>query len=155
MGKGGMALGILVALIGLVLMWKGYGSADYVEIWSPPAFLKHLNNLLALIAVYMLTSWAFGGKLGLKLKNPMTAAIKVWALAHLLVRGDLASIVLFGGLMVWAVITTIVMKRSPASRKARIWGGPKMEILALIVAILLVGLLGGLHMAFGLSPFGG
>jgi uncharacterized membrane protein len=47
-------------------------------------------------------------------KHPMLAAIKLWAVSHLLVRGDLASIVLFGSLLAWAVYDRISVKRRGA-----------------------------------------
>lgn len=155
MGTGGLVVTILAALLGLWMMWAGYRQADYVAVYAPPAFLKHVNNLLMFVAAYLLMAWACGAKLGLKLRNPLFTAVKTWALAHLLVRGDLASIVLFGGLMAWAVISVIVLKRTGATRAPRNWGGPKAEALAFVGAIALVGALGGLHSYFGLSAFGG
>lgn len=35
-------------------MIYGYRSADTVQLWQPPAFLRHINNLLMLIAVILL-----------------------------------------------------------------------------------------------------
>jgi uncharacterized membrane protein len=43
------------------------------------------------------------GTLRGKLRHPQLLAVKTWAVAHLLVNGDLASIMLFGGLLAWAV----------------------------------------------------
>ena len=46
--------------------------------------------------------------------HPMLAAIKIWALAHLLANGDLASLVLFGSFLVWVVVDRISVKRRGA-----------------------------------------
>lgn len=154
MGKGGLILTIVAVLLAGWMICAGYRSADFVAVYTPPAFLKHVNNLLMFFAVYAVMAWACGTKIGLKMRNPLFVAVKIWALAHLLVRGDLASIVLFGGMMAWAVISVIVLKRTGAARAPRVWGGPKAEALAILGAIALVGALGGLHGYFGLSAFG-
>jgi uncharacterized membrane protein len=41
----------------------------------------------------------------------MLVALKAWALAHLLVNGDLGSLVLFGAFLAWAVYDRIAVKR--------------------------------------------
>ncbi len=45
------------------------------------------------------------------LKHPMLVAIKIWALAHLLANGDLASLVLFGSFLAFAVYDRISVKK--------------------------------------------
>ena len=47
-----------------------------------------------------------------RLRNPMLIAVKTWALAHLVANGDLASMVLFGSFLAWAVADMIAVKRS-------------------------------------------
>jgi uncharacterized membrane protein len=41
----------------------------------------------------------------------MLVAVKAWALSHLLVNGDLGSMLLFGGLLAWAIYDRIAVKR--------------------------------------------
>ena len=41
----------------------------------------------------------------------MIVAIKIWALAHLLVNGDLGGIILFGSFLAWAVFDRIAVKK--------------------------------------------
>src|SRR5260370_26058678 len=41
----------------------------------------------------------------------MLVAVKTWALSHLLVNGDLGSMLLFGALLAWAVYDRIAAKR--------------------------------------------
>ena len=99
----GKLVATVLALAALALMIYGYRSADTVQLWQPPAFLRHINNLLMLIAVILLNLGMSRGVLRTKMRHPMLGAVKVWALAHLLVNGDLGSIILFGGILAWAV----------------------------------------------------
>ncbi len=64
----------------------------------------HLNNLLMVIAVFVFGMSATTGRLRGKMRHPQLTAVKIWAVAHLLVNGDLASIILFGGMLAWAVV---------------------------------------------------
>jgi uncharacterized membrane protein len=73
-------------------------------------------------------------------------AIKLWAIAHLLVNGDLASLILFGGLLIWAVLTVMLINRqekSPVQEQGSIaW---LREAGALSAAIVIYGLVGYAH----------
>ena len=107
----------LVSLAGLVLIVIGYGAArdaGSALIWDPPSELRHLMMLLMLPVFTLLIAANMPGRIKAKLKHPMLVAVKLWALTHLLVNGDAASILLFGTFLVWAVIDRISVKRRPA-----------------------------------------
>ncbi len=96
----------LIALAGFILIIVGYGqyrAAGYVQIWTPPAFLKHLSYLLLMpVFVFLIAAYA-PGKIKSAVVHPMLAAVQFWALAHLLVNGDLGSMLLFGGFLAWGI----------------------------------------------------
>lgn len=151
MGKGAVAL---ISLAGVVLMVIGYRAAPYVELWSPPAFMRHVNNLLMLIAVYLLGIGNMWGVVRTKLRHPMLGAVKVWALAHLLVKGDLASVVLFGGVLAWAVISLILINKA-----VPVWVRPepgpvRNDVIFAFVAVLVYGAIAYVHTWLGVTPFG-
>lgn len=144
----------LISLAGIVLMVIGYRSAPYIEVWTPPAFLTHVNNLLMLVAVYLLGIGNMWGVVRTKLRHPMLGAVKVWALAHLLVNGDLASILLFGGLLAWAVVSLILINKAQ-----RVWVRPEVgpvrnDLIFAAVAVLAYGVIAYVHTWLGVSPFG-
>ncbi len=97
----------LVSLGAVVLMVIGYRQADFVAVWTPPAWTMHLNNLLMLLAIFLVTAKSANSSVRHFVRHPMLTGLKVWAFAHLLVNGDMASIVLFGGLLGWAVVAMI------------------------------------------------
>ncbi|MEM1272890.1 MAG: NnrU family protein [Pseudomonadota bacterium] len=151
--KGLIALGILVSL-GLVIL--GYRATGYVPIWSPPAFFTHVNNLLMVLALYMYlssatkpgTAFAFGN-----LKNPQLTGFKLWAAAHLLVNGDLAAMILFAGLLAWAVLEVVFSKRVPSmvDRSKAPISSPWTHLGLVLAAFAAVS---ALHAALGRWPFG-
>ena len=77
----------------------GYRIEGFIEIWTPPKSLVHANNLLMLLAVSLLAMFMKKGRMRACMLHPMLNAVKLWASAHLLVNGDLASILLFGGML--------------------------------------------------------
>jgi uncharacterized membrane protein len=138
-GKGVMAVLILVSLVAMIY---GYRWAPFVPIWTPPAFLVHINNLLNLLAVFVFFLGAIPGRLRTRIRHPQLIGFKTWAVAHLLVNGDLASILLFGILLAWAVVEVIRINRAepdwtpPAPGPARndaIWAAGSLVVFAAIV----------------------
>jgi uncharacterized membrane protein len=104
----------LVSLAGIVLIAVGFGryrAAGYIPVWDPPVFARHLSLILVWPAFVMFVAAYFPGRIKRTLKHPMLAGVKVWAAAHLLANGDLGSILLFGSILVWAVMARISTKR--------------------------------------------
>jgi len=101
------ALYSVVSLLGLGLMVWGFSLARQqpVQLWVPPAGMRHLAALLTLIAFVLLAAaYVPGNDIKAYVHHPMVLAVKVWALAHLLANGNLAHGVLFGSLLVWAAL---------------------------------------------------
>ena len=105
----------LLSLGGFVLIIIGFGDAPRIELWAPPTWMRYVTILLMLPALVMVIAANMPGYIKAKLKNPMLIGLKTWAFAHLLSNGDLASMLLFGTFLVWAVIDLIAVKRSGRS----------------------------------------
>ena len=93
LGNAGKGVVAFLIIISLVLMILGYRSAEYIGVWTPPQFFLHINNLMMVAAVFVFAIGHTKGRLRGRLRHPMLTSVKIWALAHLLVNGDLASIV--------------------------------------------------------------
>ncbi|MDA3858776.1 MAG: NnrU family protein [Roseovarius sp.] len=154
MGNAGKALVAVGVLAGLGLMIVGYKQAEVVNLWYPPTWTVHLNNLLMLVAVFVYGMSATTGRLRGRMRHPQLTAVKIWAVAHLLVNGDLASVVLFGGLLGWAVLEVIVINR--AQDWVRPEPGPaKKDIILVIITLVMFVVIAGIHMWLGVRPFPG
>jgi len=104
----------LVSLAGLALIVWGY--ADYrahgwIDVWSPPPFMRHITVGLMLFSVTFMVAAFVPSHIKARLKHPMLASVKTWAFAHLLSNGDLGSILLFGTFLAWGVYARISAKR--------------------------------------------
>ncbi|GHE56798.1 hypothetical protein GCM10019059_15180 [Camelimonas fluminis] len=104
----------LLALVGLALVVWGfhdYRQAGYIQVWDPPVWTRHLAFLINLPVFILLIAAYAPGHIKARLGHPMLAAVKFWALAHLLANGDLGGMLLFGSFLGWAVLARIATKR--------------------------------------------
>jgi uncharacterized membrane protein len=151
----GPARGLFAAAIGLglLLMIVGYRSAPFVAVWTPPAWTVHLNNLMMLIAVAVFGMGMSKGRARTWLRHPMLTGVTIWAAAHLLVNGDLASIVLFGGLGAWALASMAAINRRDGPWTPPAAGPASGDLrLAAITGVVVAVVTGG-HAWLGGWPF--
>jgi uncharacterized membrane protein len=150
-GKGVVALGVVASV---VLMVIGYRAAEYTPLWVLPPFMVHINNLLMVFAFYLYAASGMKTWVATKIRHPQLTAVKIWAFAHLLVNGDVASVVLFGGILAWAVVSVIVINRSTPA-----WVPPKQapasrEMMAIVGTVVVVGVVMVIHNWLGVQPWG-
>ncbi|SEM01106.1 NnrU protein [Roseovarius azorensis] len=150
-GKGLVAVGVLA---GLVLMVVGYRQAEFINVWFPPDWMVHVNNLMMLGAVFLYGMSATRGRLRGAIRHPQLTAIKVWAVAHLLVNGDLASLVLFGGLLSWAVLEVVVINLAEEWQRPEP-GEAKKDILLAVITVVMFLAITFIHNWLGVWPFPG
>jgi uncharacterized membrane protein len=153
-GKGIVAVALVASV---VLMVIGYRSAEGAFYWGPSPALTGINNLLMILAFYVFgASMAKGAKvwIGTKIRHPQLTGFSIWAVAHLLVNGDTASFVLFGGLLLWAQVQIAVLNRAEGP-----WNVPprapmrKELVLVGVTIVLTVGVM-LIHNWLGVRPWG-
>ncbi|QDC08790.1 hypothetical protein FHY55_05860 [Oceanicola sp. D3] len=151
-GKGAMALALIASV---VLMTFGIRMADASpDIWYPPYWLRHLNNLLVLVALYFTSPGPSKGALFYKMRHPMLCGFALWAFAHLLVNGDLATVILFGALLIWALVEMAVINRAEPEWTPPPKGSIAKDAMFFAISILLLGLIGWIHGLLGYPVFG-
>jgi uncharacterized membrane protein len=114
LGKAYWALFAIASVIGVLLIAWGfslYRQTGWIDIWSPPAFMRHITIGLMWFSIVLVLAAYLPGHIKKWTKHPMLAAVKIWAFAHLLSNGDLGSILLFGSFLGWAVYARIAVKR--------------------------------------------
>jgi uncharacterized membrane protein len=97
----------LVSVIGFILIIWGYGqyrSAGMIPVWDPPFWTRHVTFLLMLLAFVLLPATYAPNHIRQYIRHPMITAVILWSVGHLLVRGDLGSILMFGAFLVWGVV---------------------------------------------------
>ncbi|MGB7258298.1 MAG: NnrU family protein [Pseudolabrys sp.] len=144
-GNGYRALFALVSLVGLALIVWGYAqyrATGWIQIWTPPAFMRHITVGLMLIASILAVATYISSHIRTKAKHPMLAGIKTWALAHLLSNGDLGSIILFGAFLAWGVYARIAAKRRGDRGYGEAAAGWTNDIIVVVLGIVVYLALG-------------
>ena len=151
------ALYALVSLCGFALMVYGFAMARHspVILYIPPAWLRHVALILMLPVFPLILAAYLPGRIKAAAKHPLLAAVKFWALAHLLANGSLADVLLFGGFLAWAVFDRISLKRRSAAQVVRpARPGPWNDLIAVVLGLALYALfIGWAHVRlFGVLP---
>jgi len=155
MGEGAKGLIAGMILVAVVLMVLGYRSAGLVPVYTPLPGMGHLNNLLMLVAIFLYGVGGTKGTLYTRMRHPMLWGTVVWAVAHLLVNGDVASVLLFGVIAVWALLEMVLINRSAVWVAPTGGRGIKGDAMNVAGALVIYALIAAVHIWTGHNPFMG
>ncbi len=153
MGNAGKGVAALIILAGVVLMVIGYRGAGETPVYDPPSWGRYANNLLMLIAIILFGTGSSKSSLRSYMRHPMLLGIIVWAGSHLLVNGDLASIILFGSMVVWGFAEILVINARDKDYVPFEGGSMAGSVRLLIISAVLYVLIGFAHTYLGYWPF--
>ena len=129
----------LIAFAAIAWLIVAWARAPYVELWPPAPWLALVPFLVVPVALVLVVSGlstpnptAVGAPDLLSQGDPVQGVFRItrhpfmwgvglWAGAHILANGDLASLVLFGGLGVLALLGTLLIDRKYAARRGADW----------------------------------
>jgi uncharacterized membrane protein len=150
LGSAGQLVITVLLVASLVLMISGYRSADSSILWVLSGDYYWAVAPLLSLPFYLFAADICKSKLLLVVPHPQLTAVMVWAAGHLLVNGDVASMLLFGGLFAWAVIQLwLIVRQDAAPDKSRIRNGYLIEAAALALGAVLYLGAGWAHGYFG------
>lgn len=141
-----------LSLLSFYLIVIGYGEARGLaranpQLWLPPAWGRHVTYALMLPAMILLVAAQVPSRIRDSVRHPMLIGVMLWALGHLFVRGDLASLLLFGSLLGYVVYDYASVKSRGALGPlgARL-GQPRGDVIAVVGGTALYfSFLFGLH----------
>lgn len=130
----------IISIIGLILMTIGYKQHTGLEnimIWSPPAWTWYFvvyTNFIPLILLF--ATYIPNNAIKLKLKDPMTIGIIIWAATHLAYVSSLAGMILFVSFLIWGIFELIASRgrranMAPSKTKASI----PMTVLTIVLGV--------------------
>jgi uncharacterized membrane protein len=155
MGDTGKGLVAGVLLLSVILMVVGYRAAPAVPLYAPLPGMGHLNNLAMLIAIFLFGVGGTKGTLYTRMRHPMLWGTVIWAASHLLVNGDLAALILFGGIGAWALVAMGAINRAGPWDRPVEGRGIKGDAMNLAGTLVVYGLIAWIHSWLGHNPFQG
>lgn len=146
----------LVIVLSVVLMVIGWRRATPDPVYLPPLYASPVVPVLVFISFYLFAASHAPGNAKRWLRHPMLTGTLVWAVAHLLANGDARSLVLFGGLGLWAIVSILLINRRDGA-----WVRPPAvavtaDLMTLAGTAVVFAVVALLHRwLFGVSPFPG
>jgi uncharacterized membrane protein len=134
-------LRLFTAVMAAALIWLiwAYGQAPYVELWPFHPHGAMLTVVLMLPAMFLavtgvaspnptaagvpssvLSADAAKGIFRIT-RHPFMWGVGLWAIAHLVPNGDVASLILFGSLAILALVGTRLIDRKFATNRPEVW----------------------------------
>ncbi|RLA50485.1 MAG: NnrU protein [Gammaproteobacteria bacterium] len=135
----------LLALASFALIITGWRSAQPEFLYTPSPALRHPAMLLLVVAFLLMVVSSRNSRLSLLVRHPQLTGVTAWGIAHLLLNGDNRSLVLFGGMAVWALVEMITINRRDGAwikGAAPSWGA---EIVTLVIALVIVAVVVKIH----------
>lgn len=135
--KGLFSLLLIAAILMMVFGWRSIEQPSYF--YTLPLWTRHLGMLLVLVAFILFVASGMPTRIKQFIRHPQLTGVVIWAGAHLLMNGDSRSLVLFGGLGIWALLEIILInRREGAWLKPEIPGiGQEVKILVIAVVVFL------------------
>ena len=146
LGEGGYkGLFSLALLAGIGLIVFGWRSTLPSLVYLPPAALYPLALALMVLAFLLMVISGRPSRLKQILRHPQLTGVFLWGIAHLLVNGDQRSVVLFGGLSLWAAVEMIAINRRDGA-----WVKPEppawsTDLVSLVIAAVVVAVVIFIH----------
>ena len=94
----------IAATLSLILIFVAWSFGQTEPVYEPLKEGKHLNLFFSFIGFQFLGMFFFRGKARQIVRYPFAIAILFWGVGHLLANGDLASLIVFGGLIAYALV---------------------------------------------------
>ncbi|WP_373492512.1 NnrU family protein [Parasphingorhabdus sp.] len=140
----GLAALLLLTSVGLMIYGWRTTPAEFV--YDAPGWGRHLNMLLMIIAIYLIGVSQGKSRVKQWIRHPMLTGVLVWAVGHLIANGDNKSLVLFGGLGLWALISIVTVSRNEGAWvKPPQLATPGREVISVVIALVLYAILFGAH----------
>ena len=106
--KGIFTLFIAISIFLIITGWK---SISPEAVYTPPDWSTYVTRVLVLVAFILFLAPYPPNNIKRLLRHPQLIGMACWGIGHTLSNGESRSIVLFGGLTVWAIIEISLLNR--------------------------------------------
>jgi len=129
----GLFTGLMIGSV--LLMILGWRSTTDTPAFTAPAWGAPLCTVLMLATSILLFAPYLQTNLRRLMRHPQLTGFLLWGVGHVLASGQVRSVVLFGGLTVWAIVQMLLLNRRDGA-----WVKPGPVARMADFRLLLVGL---------------
>ncbi len=148
--KGAFALLIVLAVLLMVMGWKATPREFAFE---PPAWGATVNLVFMLATSVLFLAPYVENNIKRILRHPQLTGIVLWGAGHVLSTGQVRSLVLFGGLGVWALVEMLLINRRDGAwlKPSRVGALADFKLLLAGLGFFIIFMFTHLRL-FGVSP---
>lgn len=135
----------IVIVTAIVLMVRGWKTATPTLVYATDPGMRFVAIALMIVAMILFVASNAPGNIRRILRHPQLLSVIIWCAAHLLTNGDSASLVLFGGLGVWAIVQIIATNRRDGAWQRRESVPARKDVITILVGLATFAILLVLH----------
>jgi uncharacterized membrane protein len=140
--KGLYALTIVGSLLLIIFGWR---AAEPSFVYTEPEWGRIVNMATMLVGLILFMSGRLPTNIKRYLRHPQLTGVALWAVGHLLANGDSLSVLLFGVMGVWALVSMVTINRRDGA-----WVKPDpvpvgRDLVPVIIGVVLYAILGWVH----------
>lgn len=143
LGRAYLPLFIATSIATTIAVGWWWANSPFIPLYDPPSWGPHVTFTLMLAAFVLFGIFLLPCRLKAKIRNPFAWVILLWGVGHLLANGDLATVVLAGGLMLVAALMLLLARRNDFRPDAA--GNPALDIPAVLTGLILYVAMAAFH----------
>ena len=148
----------VVSLLGLIFVGIGKGSMEFIGLWGTPTFFRYIAVILIPVSFTLMVAAYMPNNIKRHVPHPMLTGVIIWGVTHMIVNGDVASIILFGSFVFYSVVAIKLANRRDYDKNSEedVQGRVPVVKDAVVIGIAILGfiLLLWLHeLLFGRAVF--
>lgn len=141
--KGVFSVLLLLAIFVMVMGWRSIEQPEFL--YHLPAWTRHMGMLIVVIGFILMGAANYPSRIKRVIRHPQLTGFTLWALAHIGMNGDSRSVVLFGGLGLWAILEIVLInRRDPEWVKPKPLGWGR-ELAGVLVSLAVVAVFVFVH----------
>ena len=133
----------VISLLGLIFVGIGKASIAFVSLWDAPIFFRYISVIFILISFILIVAAYLPNNFKRYIQHPMLTGVIIWGITHMLVNGDVISIILFGSFVVYSVVAIKLSNRRRYVENSEQDAQEKIPLLkdAIVFGIAMLGFL--------------
>ena len=133
----------VISLVGLIFVGIGKGSIEFIGLWESPAFFRYIAVVLILMSFILMVAAYMPNNIKRYVPHPMLTGVIIWGVTHMLVNGDVISLILFGSFVVYSIIAIKLTNRRDQDKGSEQDAHESIPVVkdAIVVGIAMFGFL--------------
>ncbi|RKZ70038.1 MAG: NnrU family protein [Gammaproteobacteria bacterium] len=101
----------VISLLGLIFVGIGKGSIEFIGLWDTLEFFRYIAVVLILVSFILMVAAYMPNNIRRYVPHPMLTGVIIWGVTHMLVNGDVISLILFASFVAYSVMAIKLINR--------------------------------------------